>query len=688
MTLLGRNDDASGVCYRPDRPQAVKEALAAAVTRCASCRRLRFLHGRIIASGFRRNLYLLSLLLSKYFHFGDASTARLVFDDARRGGPTKTLLWNSLIKGYLKRGRPCSALDIYHEMVASPPPHCDPDKVTFHLVLTACSHLAEFELGCRIGARARLKGLDSDLLVATALVDMYCKAGVIDAARRVFDGMLMRDVIVWNAMISGYSKAGLFQEAVSLFRAMRLTHGIFPTEATIISLMPVCCYYYSSPDNVEGLHILAIKLGLESSLVLLNALLEMYVNCNNLITASSLFSRMENKDAISLSTMIGGYVRHKKPDEALTLFNWMVMNTHICPSRSILINVILACAELGDWKEGKLIQDNYLTSHDNRIVSDSSIVTVLAYMYAKCGMLNISLSLLDPCEEVRGDVVTWNAMMKACSQIGTISKVFYLMLEMQRRGISPDHVTFVNLLSDLCCTPVLKKITETHSQIIKRGFEIHRQTSNCLINAYAKGGSIADSSKIFDGIIQKDVVSWSTMIQAYAWDGKLDQVLDHFEQMRERGVMPNHFTFLSLLSACSHVGLVQKGWEFFNSMKEDYNLEPGIEHLTCMVDMLCRAARLPDAYSLVKNAMQRGKSCAVLWGALLSACRVHGNVATGEEAARHLYQLEPQNAATYKMLADVYIAAGRRGDVNGVLSLICSNDLKKIPGFSWYEGCS
>ncbi|XP_074590973.1 pentatricopeptide repeat-containing protein At3g03580-like [Curcuma longa] len=683
MTSLGTN--ASRLCYRPN-PQALKEALAGAITRCASCHRLRFLHGRTIAFGFRRNLYLSSLLLSKYFHFADASTARLVFDDARREGPTKTLLWNSLIKGYLKRSRPCSALDIYHEMVASTPPQCDPDRVTFHLVLTACSHLAEFELGCRIGAHARVKGLDSDLLVATALVDMYCKAGVIDAARRVFDGMLIRDVIVWNAMISGYSKAGLFQEAVNLFRTMRLTHGIFPSEATIISLMPVCCYY-SSPGNVEGLHILAIKLGLESSLLLLNALLEMYVNCNNLIIAISLFNRMENKDPISLSTMIGGYVQHKKPYEALKLFNWMVMNTHVCPSRSILINVILACAELGDWKEGKLIQDSYLTSHDNRIASDSSIVTVLAYMYAKCGMLNISLSLLDPHEEASGDVVTWNAMMKACSQIGMISKVFYLMLEMQRRGISPDHVTFVSFLSDLCCTPILKKITETHSQIIKRGFEIHRQTSNCLINAYAKCGSITDSSKIFNGIIQRDVVSWSTMIQAYAWDGKLDEVLDHFEQMRERGIMPNHFTFLSLLSACSHVGLVQKGWEFFNSMKEDYNLEPGIEHLTCMVDMLCRAARLPDAYNLVKNAMQRGKNCAVLWGALLSACRVHGNVATGEEAARHLYQLEPQNVATYKMLADVYIAAGRRGDVNGVLSLMCSNDLKKVPGFSWYEDC-
>lgn len=571
-------------------------------------------------------------------------------------------------------------------MLASPLTQCDPDRVTFHLVLTACSHLAEFELGYRIGAHARAKGLDSDILVATALVDMYCKAGAIDAARRVFDGMLIRDVVVWNAMISGYSKAGLFQEAVSLFRDMRFTHGIFPSEATIISLMPVCCYY-SSPDSVGGLHILAIKLGLESSLLLSNALLEMYVNCNNLIMASSLFNRMESKDAISLSTMIGGYVRHKKPYKALKLFNWMVMNMHICPSRSILINVILACAELGDWKEGKLIQDNYLTSHDNRIASDSSIVTVLAYMYAKCGMLNISLSLLDPYEEVRGDVVTWNAMMKACSQIGMISKVFYLMLEMQRRGINPDHVTFVSLLSDLCCTPILKKITETHSQIIKRGFEPHSQTSNCLINAYAKCGSITDSSKVFNGLIQKDVVSWSTMIQAYAWDGKLDEMLDHFEQMRERGIMPNHFTFLSLLSACSHVGLVQKGWEFFNSMKEDYNLEPGIEHLTCMVDMLCRAARLPDAYSLVKNAMQRGKSCVVLWGALLSACRVHGNVATGEEAARHLYQLEPQNVATYKMLANVYITAGRRADVIGVLSLMCSYDLKKIPGFSWYEGC-
>ncbi|XP_064998139.1 pentatricopeptide repeat-containing protein At4g13650-like [Musa acuminata AAA Group] len=671
-------------CRAQRSPQDLKEALAHAISRCCSAHHLRGLHGRAIAFGLRHNLYVASLLIARYFHFGDPATARLVFDDGRRGGPSKTLLWNSLIRGYLNDGRPRSALHVYREMVAARPlAQCEPDRVTFHLVITACTHLSEFDLGSRVGGHARAKGLDSDLMVGTALLDMHGKAGEIGSARKVFDGMASRDVVAWNAMIAGYSRIGSLYEAVSLFNVMRLGQGVLPSEATLVSLISGCGRS-GSPKDGEAIHADAIKLGFEASLFVLNSLIEMYTNCDCLGVACKLFDRMVFKDGVSWSTMIGGYVQHKRPYDALKLFEWMIMNTQTPPTRSILVNVILACADLGDWEEGKLIEEKYLTSKQSESAWDPSMVTTLAYMYAKCGKLDVSLNLLDRVE-VRGDTIAWNAVMKAYAELGIVDEVLYLTLVMQRRGINPDLVTIVTLLSAISHTTFLKKVMEAHAQIIKRGFEMERQIANCLVDAYAKSGSITDSSKVFEDIAEKDVVSWSTMIKAFAWEGKVAEVLNHFELMRETDTRPNHFTFLSLLSACSHAGLAEKGWKIFNCMKEEYGLEPGVEHLTCLVDMFCRAARLSDAYSLLKNVMQRTISHAALWNTLLSACRLHGDVVIGEAAARHLFQLEPENAANHKMLADIYISAGRRDDANGVLRLLNANGLDSIPGCSWYE---
>ncbi|WOK91402.1 pentatricopeptide repeat-containing protein [Canna indica] len=675
------------ICYchlarsRPS-PQDLKEALACAISSSCSSHHLRRLHGRAIASGLRHNLYLATLILTKYFHFGDARTARLVFDDCRRGGPTKALLWNSLIRGYLKHGLPESALDIYREMVRRA--HCEPDVLTFHLVVTACTRLSDFALGSKVREEARVRGLASDLLVGTSLIDMYCKAGEIGTARVVFDEMACRDVVTWNAMISGYARVGLFYDAVNLFKIMRLGYEILPTEATLVSLISGCGCSDSLKDG-QTLHAHSIKLGFERNLFVLNVLLEMYVNCDCLGRACQLFNRMEVKDAVSWSTMIGGFVQHKLPRDALRLFELYSQNTHFFPSRSILINVILACAELGVWEEGKLIEDKYLTSDDSGIASDSSIVTVLAYMHAKCGKLDVSLNLLNRFTEVKGDVIAWNAMMKACFEIGMVNKVLHLTLEMQRRDISPDHVTIITLLSAISCILSLKKAMETHAQIVKRGFELEIQIANSLVDAYAESGSIMYSSKVFSGIVEKDVVSWSIMIKAYAWNGKVNEVLDHFELMRRTKIRPNHYTFLSVLSACSHAGLVRKGWELFRCMKEEYNLRPGIEHLTCMVDMFCRAARLPEAYTLLENVMQQTDNHPVLWGTVLSACRFHGDVVIGEAAANNLFRLEPENAANYKMLAEIYMSTGRRDDANGVLKLLHEKGLNNMPGFSWFD---
>ncbi|XP_026666250.1 pentatricopeptide repeat-containing protein At5g27110-like [Phoenix dactylifera] len=665
--------------------QDLKEALARCLSNhCHYSDHLRRLHARIIYSGLGHNLYLSSLLITKYFSFGDVHAARLVFN-SHKERPTKTLLWNSLIRGYLRGGWPRLALDVYREMVTPSCTKCEPDGQTFHLVITACARLSEFELGYRVGGLARAKGLEADLLVGTALVGVYSKAGDLETARKLFDKMAVRDVVSWNAMISGYSQAGFLFEAMSLFKDMRFVHGIPPTEATFVSLIS-CCASSGSVNNGEAVCSHVTKIGFEDNQSVRNSLMEMYIQCDSLDVAADLFQRMVSKDSISWSTMVGGYVQHEQPSEALNIFQSMVLNTDIQPTRSILINVLHACAELGDWKQGRWIEEKYVASGSSEFETDSLVITELIYMYTKCGKMEIALNYLDRSVQVRGDVIAWNAVIKACSELGEVDRAFELALEMQRRGINPDTATLLVLLSVISLIPSLIKGIEIHAHVIKRGFEMERSIENSLIDMYGKCGIIGDSREVFNGIIRKDVVSWSSIIKAYAWNGNVEEALNLFEKMREDEIKPNHFTFLAILSACSHAGLVEKGWEMFKCMKEKYFLEPDVEHLTCMVDMFCRAAHLHDAYHLLQDWMPKVCTSAVLWSTLLSSCRLYGDAAIGEAAAMHLFYLEPKNAANYLMLAVIYISAGRREDANGVLRMLRAKGLGSRPGCSWVEG--
>ncbi|KAI0491651.1 hypothetical protein KFK09_025911 [Dendrobium nobile] len=663
--------------------QQLKESLAEAIsTRCFSSKLLQCLHARVVTSGLRHNLFVSTLLIAKYFAFGNAGAARLLFD-GQSGRPTKPLLWNSVISGYLRCGLPRLALDVFREMTALSSTKCEPDRNTFHLAITACTRLSEFEVGFMIGENAQILGFDSNILVGTALVVLHTKAGKLESARQVFDRMSLKDAVSWNAMISGYSQAGLLSDAMDLFRNMRLVDGISATEGSLVSLFS-CCGDEDRVRNGETLHALVVMTGFDRNLVVSNSLLEMYVECGCLDIAVQLFDMMVLKDSVSWSTLIGGYVKNEQPSEALKTFYWMLFNTRISPTRPLLLNALLACASMGDWETGKRIQMNYLSNNDHEMASDASLITSLIYMYARCGKMEIAFEFLETDTRVKGDGIAWNAVIKACTEVGDFHQVFELSLKMQRRGIPLERATLLMLLSIISTNSLSRKGAETHTFIVKRGFESERTIANSLIDMYARCGSLESSYNIFKGIQEKDVVSWSSMIGAYASNGNVERAFDLFTLMREEGTAPNHFTFIALLSACSHVGFVEKGRELFASM-ESYGLNPSIEHLACLVDMYCRAGLLVQAHDLLKDVKLEASSSSILWGTLLSACRMHGNLVIGEVAASHLFLLEPENAANYLMLADIYVLLGMKENSNAVFRLLREKGFEKRPGCSWFD---
>ncbi|XP_058102099.1 pentatricopeptide repeat-containing protein At3g16610-like [Magnolia sinica] len=664
--------------------QELKEDIAHTISSfCFSSKHLQQLHARAISFSLHHNLYICSLLISSYCTFGHFETARRIFDD-QISKPSKTLLWNSLMRGYFKNQRPKSVIQIYHEMMESPA-ECMPDNQTFNLVITACTNLSEFELGSQIHAHARNTGLQFDILVGTALISMYCKAGDLERGRLLFDGMPVRDVVSWNAMIAGYAQQGSLPEVLRLFRSMRLVQGIRPTEATIVSLASVCGALGSLQDG-EAIHAHAVKIGFGADQFVCNSLMEMYIKCNHLNSAFILFNGMILKDAVSWSTMIGGYVRSRHSSDALKLFDKMILTTRILPTRPILLNVLLACSDLGDWRRGERISKDYIKCSGNQFESDACLITLLIYMYAKCGKMETSLQLLEGISAEREEVIAWNAVIKACSELGRVGTASIFLLEMQRRGINPDPVTFLTLLPLFSSTALLRKGMEAHTHVIKRGFELERSIAHSLMDMYAKCGSIEDSRDIFNAIPDKDVISWSLIIKGYGWNGNGNEAVDLFRLMKETGTRPNHITFVAILTACSHAGFVEEGRKAFKSMKEEYELEPAMEHYACMVGLLCRAGLLSEAYLLMENMGIKACNSAILWGTLLNACREEDNLVFGEEAARHLFFLEPKSAANYIMLAKIYVSAGRADDANGVLRLLREKGLAKNPGYSWLEG--
>lgn len=668
--------------FLPPRCQQLKEALARAVSANSfSLNHLRRAHARVIISGFGRNLHLCSLLVRFYFSFQHIDAALRLFH-AQCPATINTLLWNTLMRGFLTNGDARSVIQIYKNMNGryGGGGGClsQPDNQTLNLAITACTKLSEFEIGNHISDDARTSGYASDLFVGTALVVFHCKAGELVVAREVFDGMSKKDEVAWNAMISGYSQFGWLRNAVILFNNMRQVHGLSPTETSPASLVSACADLKILRPG-ESLHGHMITTGFDSKLVISNSLIKLYSKLNLINSAHKVFDGMPNRDAISWSTIISGYVEQGFSDIAIKFFFDMVsMNNKIVPTRPILLAILYACGDSGNWTLGRSIETKYLNLKNDPVL-ETCLSAAVVYMHTKCGHAEFALKILDKAH----DVLVWNAAIRGCAELGQLNTSLLIILRMQIYGVNPDSVTFLILI------PLHSHQTgrAIHGFVSKKGFASNRLIMNALIDMYSRSGDIKASCKVFDEIPIKDVISWSSLVKAYARNGEEDQALVLFNQMaNESSMKPNHITLISILTACCHAGYVERGLEIYRSMEEKFGIKPSIEHLGCVIDLLCRSGRLSEATELLESDGDKSINSAVLWGSLLNGCRKSGNQSVGELAARHLFDLEPRNASNYMILAGIYTGIGKIDDAKAVLKLLKSKSVKKIiSGHSWIE---
>uniref|UniRef100_A0A1D1ZFI6 Putative pentatricopeptide repeat-containing protein At3g49142 n=1 Tax=Anthurium amnicola TaxID=1678845 RepID=A0A1D1ZFI6_9ARAE len=475
------------------------------------------------------------------------------------------------------------------------------------------------------------------------LMRAYSACGDPAATRQVFDASSDRNIIFFNVMIRSYVRHGRHRDALGVYCKMA-AYGVRPDHYTYPCLLNAC----SAVEHLLGglqIHGAVTKIGLDTNVFVGNTLITMYSRCGCLSEADRFFEGMPHRDAVSWNSVVAGYAQKGESDRALEVCKEMVMFGRVRPDAATLASILPAMAKM--------------TSDDAFFVR----------------------RMFD--EMPRKELISWNAMIAIYANNSMAADAVKLYRQMETENVEPDVVTFVSVLPACGDLSALVLGSRIHEFIKKKKMCPNMFLENALVDMYAKCGSLQAARKVFDSMSERDVVSWTSMISAYGMHGLGEDAVILFESMQNSGLKPDHIAFVSVLSACSHAGLLKEGKYYFSCMMDQCQLIPTVEHFTCIVDLLGRAGLLEEAYDFVKKMPLEPDER--VWGALLSACRVHSNMTIGLAAADHLFKLVPEQSGYYVLLSNIYAKCGRWEDVTAVRSIMSSRGIDKTPGFSNVE---
>ncbi|CAN6444634.1 unnamed protein product [Victoria cruziana] len=427
----------------------------------------------------------------------------------------------------------------------------------------------------------------------------------------------------------------------------------------------------------KQIHGFLIVNGLGEDTVLGTKLVNLYAVGNCVADARQVFERISKRNVFLWNVLIRGYAWDGPLEEAIKLFYGMV-DVGLRPDNFTFPFVLKACSGLSALKVGK---DVHELAVQTGWESDVFVGAGLVDMYAKCGCVDRAHEVFDKMP-VR-DVVLWNSMVGAYAQNGRPNEALSLCREMRLKGFRLTDATIVTALSASADSAALPQGREIHGYSWRNGFAAHERVGTALVDMYAKGGLVENARRLFDRLAEKRTISWNAMIAGYGMHGHAAEALALFEEMKRTGSVPDHITFVGVLSACSHGGLMDEGWELFNSMKRDYSIEPRVEHYTCVVALLGHSKRLDEAHDLILSMPVEPDTG--IWGSLLSSCKIHKNVRLGEMALQKLIELEPTDAGNYVMLSNIYAQSGNWEGVVQMRTMMQERGLKKAVACSWIK---
>ncbi|KAK9713525.1 hypothetical protein RND81_06G032800 [Saponaria officinalis] len=626
------------------------------------------LHGCVIKYGLENQVSVAPALISMYAKLGEIDSATCIFNHMS----SKNLLaWNSLISGYVNQGFLRKSLEAVREMNAA---GFEPDSISVINILSACADLRALILGKSAHGISIRKGFDSNLNVSNLLLSFYSDCVHLDSSFKLFARMPLKNSISWNTMISNCVNHGEIRKAESLISEMQ-QEGLQLDAISLISILPVLNESRKSAQGMS-LHAYAVKFGFISDVTLANALISMYCNCNCLDAAELVFSTMMRRCVVSWTSLITGYRYQNLHEEASFLFKVMI-NSGQKPSYITLLNVLPGCRTL---LEGKSVHCYAIRTG---VMLQNTLVTSLISMYSRFKEVMLCHILFDAGDKL--DISLWNVMLSVFLEAKDPEKAFALFRDLLLTKLKVDYVTVLSLVSACAQLNSISLGNCVLGFAIKNGFSNETNICNALTDLYAKNGDILLAKTVFDSLLYRDAVSWSTIINGYGLHGYGDSAISLFSQMENFGLKPDRITYLNLLSACNHSGLSERGKVIFNSMLTS-GVQPRMEHYACVVDLLCKTGELNEAYELV-TTLPYGPSASML-ESLLGACRVYGNVELGEKVGELLIERYPENPTVYVTLHNVYAGAGRWDDANRIRVLMEEKELRKVAAFSLLEGYS
>lgn len=542
-------------------------------------------------------------------------------------------------------------------------------------IVSFCAKSGSFHLGIQIHSTILKFGFISNVYISSAVVDMYAKCGEISSARLLFDQMPQRTAVTWNSLISGYLAVNCPKIAIELF--IKMLKAAINVTAYSVSSCLAGCSQLEAREVGSQVHGLILKTGLGYNVVVGTGLVDMYSKCGDVDDSRLVFDHMVNRNVITWTSMVTGYSLIEKPDEAMSLVREMAR-------RDLRPNCVTYNSLLSSFS-GPDCLSYCLQVHcciiQLGLESNVYIAATLVTVYSKC-----SSSLEDfrkLCSVVMTcDHIAWNAVIAGYSNLGRHEEALRCFHEMKQADIDIDSYALTSMVGAIGNSSFLEEGKAMHALIHRTGYISHLNVQNGLVSMYARCGAIGDSKRVFWFMEEHDVISWNALLTAFAHHGYGREAVELFEQMRKTEIKPNSSTFLAVLCACSHVGFVDKGIEYFDLMKSDILLEPlKVEHYASLVDTFGRAGYLNEAETFI-NSMPIAPAPSV-YKALLSASLVHGNREIAARSAKKLLELWPNDPATYVLLSSALTMEGNWDSAADLRKLMCDRGLRKKPGYSW-----
>ncbi|KAI5603647.1 hypothetical protein BDE02_01G232700 [Populus trichocarpa] len=645
--------------------------LVALILACEGLLELRLgkeIHGYWLRNGyFDCHPHVGTALIGFYLNF-DVRVSSLVFDLMVMRSEVS---WNAMITGFLDSGDSVKALELFVRMLED---GVKTDLVTILVVVQACAEFGYLKLGMQIHQMAIKFSYSNDLFIVNALLNMYSKISSSELARKLFDITTVRDAALWNSMISAYIEYGCYEEASDVFNRMR--EEISPDERTIVVMLSLCRELDDGLKKGKSLHAHACKSGMRMDVSIGNAFLIMYTDLNCVEAAWKVFSVMSDVDVISYNTLILALASAHLRGEAWELFQIM-QASQVEPNSHTMISLLAACGDETCLKIGRSIH-GFSIKHGFEI--NLPLNTALTDMYMNCGDEPKARSLFEAC--LARDLISWNAMISSYIKINQSNEAL-LFFNRMISEVEPNVITILNVLSTCTDLANLPQGRCLHGYAIRRFSPSDSNVSlaNAIITMYTRCGSMLTAEKIFKSLPKRNIISWNAMITGYGTHGRGYDAIIAFKQMLEEGFQPNEVTFLSVLSACRHAGMIEQGLELFYSMVQDFKMIPALEHYGCVVDLLGRGGCLDEAREFI-NSMPIEPDASV-WRALLSACRFHSNPKLASAIFENLVKLEPANAGNYVLLSNIYAEAGHWSEVRQIRTFLKEKGLRKPPGTSW-----